>query len=98
MSAIPPKADMVHRESPLLGAASYPCAKAGTGWILHKVILRTAMFDFGVRRPHWTHGRRTHQPETGCHPRGRRRRLFPADGIRRGGHACRFEAAPANGL
>ena len=27
------------------------------------------MFDLGVRGPHWTHGRRTHQPETGCHLR-----------------------------
>jgi hypothetical protein len=29
-----------------------PAIKAGTGWILYQVILRTAMFDLGARGPH----------------------------------------------
>ena len=40
-----------------LGAAPYPCAKARTD----KVILRTAMFDLGVRGPHWTDCRRKYE-------------------------------------
>src|ERR1700749_2576838 len=32
-----------------LGAAHGSATKALTGWILHKMTLRTAMFDFGAR-------------------------------------------------
>jgi hypothetical protein len=69
-----------------------------TGWILHEMILRTAMLDLEARGFHWIHGRRTRQPETSRHPRDRRRRVFPADGVRRGGYTRRSKAAPANGL
>src|SRR6516165_2153487 len=36
----------------LFRRSPHPCARAGTGWILYKVILRTDMFDRGMRGPH----------------------------------------------